>query len=219
VGHDPPLKWEQELSALKARLAPAFGRAETRTSANAFIDGLLSEATRKTGLATGGEAGLARPYRMQSLLNWANRCRLYTAVFETFMLTTLPNELTAAVAGAQGAGAVTPATFDKRLNGGLTAVAEILKNASVGPEDGSVGALFIAIGFLVFIASHIMLGLAITVGPLFVAMPLWEKTVHLFSAWISTMLGLIMAQVLIVALLALPGTNHATEWRERHERQ
>jgi hypothetical protein len=69
------LKWEQELSALKARLAPAFGQAETRTSANAFIDGLLSEATRKTGWQLAEQAGLARPYRMQSLLNWANRCR------------------------------------------------------------------------------------------------------------------------------------------------
>jgi SRSO17 transposase len=62
------LKWEQELSELKARLAPAFGRAETRASANAFIDGLLSGATRKTGWQLAEQAGLARPYRMQSLI-------------------------------------------------------------------------------------------------------------------------------------------------------
>jgi SRSO17 transposase len=62
------LKWEEELSALKARLAPAFGRAETRVSANAFIDGLLSGATRKTGWQLAEQAGLARPYRIQSLL-------------------------------------------------------------------------------------------------------------------------------------------------------
>jgi SRSO17 transposase len=62
------LKWEQELSELKARLAPAFGRAETRASANAFIDGLLSGATRKTGWQLAEQAGLTRPYRMQSLI-------------------------------------------------------------------------------------------------------------------------------------------------------
>jgi SRSO17 transposase len=62
------LKWEQELSALKARLAPAFGRAETPASAGAFIDGLLSGATRKTGWQLAEQAGLARPYRMQSLI-------------------------------------------------------------------------------------------------------------------------------------------------------
>src|SRR5208282_4180862 len=39
--------------------------------------------------------------------------------------TTLSNELTAAIAGAQGAGAVTPAAFDKLLGGGLVGVVEI----------------------------------------------------------------------------------------------
>jgi SRSO17 transposase len=62
------LRWEQELSELKARLSPVFGRAETRASASSFIDGLLSGATRKTGWQLAEQAGLARPYRMQSLL-------------------------------------------------------------------------------------------------------------------------------------------------------
>jgi SRSO17 transposase len=62
------LKWEDELSALKARLAPVFGRPEVRTSAGAFIDGLLSGISRKTGWLMAEHAGLDRPYRMQSLL-------------------------------------------------------------------------------------------------------------------------------------------------------
>ncbi len=49
-------------------MAPAFGRSETRTSAGAFIDGLLSSAERKTGWMLAEEAGLDRPYRIQSLL-------------------------------------------------------------------------------------------------------------------------------------------------------
>ena len=53
---------------MKDRLASAFGRAETRASASAFIDGLLSGATRKTGWQLAEQAGLVRPYRMQSLL-------------------------------------------------------------------------------------------------------------------------------------------------------
>ena len=62
------LKWEAELSALKDRLAPAFGRCEVRASAGAFIDGLLSGIARKTGWLMAEQAGLDRPYRMQSLL-------------------------------------------------------------------------------------------------------------------------------------------------------
>jgi SRSO17 transposase len=62
------LLWERALSALKARLAPAFGRPEVRASAGAFIDGALSGITRKTGWQLAEQAGLDRPYRMQSLL-------------------------------------------------------------------------------------------------------------------------------------------------------
>jgi len=56
------------LSALKSRLAPVFGRREVGASAGAFIDGLLSGISRKTGWLMAEQAGLDRPYRMQSLL-------------------------------------------------------------------------------------------------------------------------------------------------------
>jgi SRSO17 transposase len=62
------LAWERELSALKARLGPAFGRRELRETGGAFLDGLLSGVERKTGWLMAEQAGAARPYRMQSLL-------------------------------------------------------------------------------------------------------------------------------------------------------
>src|SRR4051812_9081326 len=60
--------WERELVALKERIGPVFGRAETRETAGAFLDGLLSGVGRKTGWLLAEQAGLERPYRMQSLL-------------------------------------------------------------------------------------------------------------------------------------------------------
>jgi len=62
------LAWERELSALKARLGPLFGRRELRETAAAFLDGLLAGVERKTGWLLAEQAGAARPYRMQSLL-------------------------------------------------------------------------------------------------------------------------------------------------------
>ena len=62
------IDWRAELEALKARIAPALGRAETRASAGAFIDGLLGPAERKTGWMLAEQAGLDRPHRLQSLL-------------------------------------------------------------------------------------------------------------------------------------------------------
>src|SRR3954453_20059839 len=60
--------WERELAALKERIGPVFGRAETRATAGAFLDGLVSGVARKTGWLLAEKAGLERPYRMQSLL-------------------------------------------------------------------------------------------------------------------------------------------------------
>jgi len=60
--------WERELTALKGRLCPVFGRSEARASCGAFIDGLLSGIERKTGWLMAEQAGLERPWRMQALL-------------------------------------------------------------------------------------------------------------------------------------------------------
>ncbi|MFB9953284.1 IS701 family transposase [Rhizobium puerariae] len=62
------LAWHRDLDALKVRLGPVFGRRELRASCGAFLDGLLSGVERKTGWLMAEQAGLERPYRMQSLL-------------------------------------------------------------------------------------------------------------------------------------------------------
>ena len=62
------IDWESELSVLKASIGSVFGRSETRVSACAFIDGLLSGVARKTSWMLSEAAGHARPYRLQSLL-------------------------------------------------------------------------------------------------------------------------------------------------------
>ncbi len=60
--------WRDELAELKRMILPGLKRSEQRISAGAFIDGLLSRAERKTGWMLAEEAGLERPYRIQSLL-------------------------------------------------------------------------------------------------------------------------------------------------------
>ena len=60
--------WRAALEGMKARIASAFIRSEQRASAGVFIDGLLFGAERKTGWMLAEEAGLARPYKIQSLL-------------------------------------------------------------------------------------------------------------------------------------------------------
>src|SRR3546814_1019515 len=77
--------WRAALDELKEYLAPALGRAETRASADAFIDGLLSGAERKTGWMLAEEAGLDRPYRIQSLLGRSSRSEEHTSELQSLM--------------------------------------------------------------------------------------------------------------------------------------
>lgn len=62
------LAWEEELLRFKDRVSAVFGRSELRQTASAFVDGLLSGVERKTGWLLSEQAGLERPYRVQSLL-------------------------------------------------------------------------------------------------------------------------------------------------------
>ena len=62
------LDWDVELSALKERFGPVFGRRELRETGGAFLDGLLSGVSRKTGWMLSEQAGFERPSRMQALL-------------------------------------------------------------------------------------------------------------------------------------------------------
>lgn len=61
-------RWAQALLCLHARLAPRFARPEPRRRALAYLQGILSEISRKNGWQLAEHAGEARPDGMQRLL-------------------------------------------------------------------------------------------------------------------------------------------------------
>lgn len=61
-------RWAQALLCLHARLAPRFTRPEPRRRALAYLQGILSEISRKNGWQLAEHAGEARPDGMQRLL-------------------------------------------------------------------------------------------------------------------------------------------------------
>lgn len=62
------LAWEEEPTALKARLRACVRRRELRESIGHYLDGLLSGLERKTGWLRAKRAGAARPHRLQAVL-------------------------------------------------------------------------------------------------------------------------------------------------------
>src|SRR5579859_1020503 len=64
-------RWVQTLFQLHARIAPRFARPEPRRRALAYLQGILSETSRKNGWQLAEHAGEARPDGMQRLLSSA----------------------------------------------------------------------------------------------------------------------------------------------------
>src|SRR6266478_8716117 len=64
-------RWAETLEKLHARIAPHFARPEPRRRALAYLQGILSEISRKNGWQLAEHAREANPYGMQRLLSSA----------------------------------------------------------------------------------------------------------------------------------------------------
>jgi hypothetical protein len=65
------VRWAHELARVHARIAPHFARPEPRRRALAYLQGILSETSRKNAWQLAEHAREATPYGMQRLLSQA----------------------------------------------------------------------------------------------------------------------------------------------------
>jgi len=65
------VQWAQDLRDLHARIAPRFARPEPRRRALAYLQGVMSEISRKNGWQLAEHAREATPYGMPRLLSAA----------------------------------------------------------------------------------------------------------------------------------------------------
>src|SRR5579859_546864 len=134
----------------------------------------------------------------------------YDQYVRDLFLNGIPNDIVNAITGAAG-GTVNAAAFDHLWNKAFAGGLAVWKN--LGRFD--FGLMFIiglywlaaaiatAFGFLVWLVSHILLGLFVAVGPLIVGMFLFPATRSIFERWIGALLSMIFLQVFIVTLLVV----------------
>jgi type IV secretion system protein VirB6 len=134
----------------------------------------------------------------------------YNQYVRDLFLNGIPNDIVNAITGAAG-GSVDAAAFDHVWNKAFAGGLAVWKN--LGTFDfGLMGVICIywlaaavatSFGFLVWLASHILLGLFVAVGPLIVGMFLFPATRSIFERWIGALLSMIFLQVFIVTLLVV----------------
>jgi type IV secretion system protein VirB6 len=135
----------------------------------------------------------------------------------TVFLTTVPNEVGQAINGSLG-GSGPPvnggAQFDAVWNTAYKAGLMVYNNLPSVSLKGvaltfcvfffwGVALAAVAIGFLMFLASSVLMALLIAIGPIFIACALWPGSRAFFSGWIASCVSTVTAQILTVALMSL----------------
>jgi type IV secretion system protein VirB6 len=135
----------------------------------------------------------------------------YTTWVQDFFLTTLPTDVTQAVANVNGGGTIGANSFDmiwiKAFQAGLQ-VWKNLGNFDFG-EEGVVILFWVAamlaciVTYVIWFVSHVILALFICIGPLLVGLVLFPATRAIFERWIGAMISCVVLQVFTVIMLTL----------------
>lgn len=167
--------------------------------------------------------GVGRLFRVVFIGTIALTAGIYGARVATFLYQT-PGQLATVVAG----GPTTPETvMDTALNTGNDIAAQFMSLVSFTDPAGSVAAILSALGVWIFtgvvvlygtalvLLSKVILGLVIALGPLFIALLLFDSTKRFFSSWLGQALNylfvyaLVAATVNIMFALWTPQLNYA----------
>jgi type IV secretion system protein VirB6 len=153
--------------------------------------------------------GVARLFRVVLIGTVALAAGIYGARVASFLYNT-PGQLASTVMG----GAVAPeAVMDASINKGNDIALAFMSLVSIVDIGGSIAAvlsalivwLFTAVlvlyGTALILLSKVILGLVIAVGPLFIALLLFDSTKRFFEGWLGQALNYLFVYALVVAAI------------------
>jgi type IV secretion system protein VirB6 len=134
----------------------------------------------------------------------------YNQYVQNLFLNGIPNDIANTITGATG-GQIGADSFDHIWNKAFAGGLAVWKN--IGTFDFGLAiviciywfaaAVATAFGFLIWLVSHILLGLFVAVGPLIIGMFLFPATRSIFERWVGLLLSMIFLQVFVVSLLVV----------------
>lgn len=138
----------------------------------------------------------------------------YNQFVGTFLLQTVPNELSQRVAGGVGGTPINGSAFDKVWGTAYAGGLLVFRNLPSYSFSGLVLKLIVvaywiaagltaAICFMIWLYSHLTLGLLVAVGPLILPAIIFPATKGIFSHWVGGMLSMIALQVFTVVVLSI----------------
>jgi len=133
--------------------------------------------------------------------------------YQTYVTNIFFDVLPREIAQALNAGtALSASTFDSLLDKGQAAAADIWKRAS-WPVDIVTGVggmmaigisfLVAGIGYVVSLYARLALAIVLAIGPIFIALAMFQSTRRFTEAWIGQLANFVILQVLVVAVGSL----------------
>lgn len=144
----------------------------------------------------------------------------YQAYVTNIFFNTLPQEISQAL---NSGSAPSASTFDSLLDKGQASATDIWSRAAwpvdiVTGVGGMmvIGASFIvaAIGYIVSLYARLALAIVLAIGPIFVALAMFQSTRRFTEAWIGQLANFVILQVLVVAVGSLLITSIDTTFTQ-----
>lgn len=144
----------------------------------------------------------------------------YQTYVTNIFFNTLPQEIAQAL---NSGSAPSASTFDSLLDKGQAAATDIWSRASfpidiVTGVGGMmvIGASFIvaSIGYIVSLYARLALAIVLAIGPIFVALAMFQSTRRFTEAWIGQLANFVILQVLVVAVGSLLITSIDTTFTQ-----
>lgn len=144
--------------------------------------------------------------------------------YQTYVTNVFFNTLPQEIAQALNTGSTPSAsTFDSLLDKGQAAATDIWSRASFPVDVATglggmmvIGASFIvaAIGYIVSLYARLALAIILAIGPIFVALAMFQSTRRFTEAWIGQLANFVILQVLVVAIGSLLITSIDTTFTQ-----
>ena len=155
--------------------------------------------------------GVARVFRIVLVATFALGAGVYGPVIASFLYNT-PAQLASAVVGP---GVAPYSVMDSALNVGNDIAASYMSLTSIASPSSSFAAILSALvvwlftafvvlyGVALILLSKVVLGIVIAVGPLFIAMLLFDTTKRFFESWVGQALNYLFIFALVAATVSI----------------
>ncbi|WP_342153487.1 type IV secretion system protein [Methylorubrum sp. SB2] len=151
-----------------------------------------------------------RSVRLVAIVTLATNADTFQAYVTTLFNDTLPREIGNSIAGA-GLNMSSGRPFDQLLNKGISVATQIYEQSGLtNIAPALIAAILMvftaAAGFLQFavmLYAKVGLSLVVALGPIFVALALFEATRPFAEAWTRQLVNFVVLQVLVIALIGL----------------